>query len=784
MAWMMKFKLIALLYFIGFTLNAAPSAPNTPRTTATYTSVTVTWDFFGNAQFFLVQQKLNGVWQSDKYIAQKSYSLNSVPVGSTHSFRVKACDQTGCSGYSAESNSVTATAQPPAYDVSATAGTGGSISPASRTLYAGFQGSFTITPSSGYRIQSVTGCSGTLSGNTYTTAAITGACAVSASFELIPHILTATAGSGGSISPASSSVLPGSRGTFTVTPSNGYRTKSVTGCSGTLSGNTYTTGTITAACSVSASFELVPYTITAVAGAGGSISPASSSILYGSNGSFTVTPGTGYRIKAVTGCSGTLSGNTYTTGTITAACSVSVSFELIPYTITAVAGTGGIISPASSSILYGSNGAFTVTPSNGYRTKSVTGCSGTLSGNTYTTGTITAACSVSASFELVPYTITAVAGAGGSISPASSSILYGSKGTFTVTPTTGYLIKSVTGCSGTLAGNTYTTATIDAACSVSATFEPIPYVITAVADIGGSINPASTSVTPGGKGSFAVMPNTGYSIKSVTGCSGTLTGNTYTTAAVTAACSVSATFELATYLIKASAGPGGSISPANSSVLYGNTGSFTVTPESGYRIANVAGCSGNLSGTVYTTGVVTGPCSVSAIFEAITPSGNDLLSMYKVYSDSSGGLYLEAPKTFVLIAAEVNIPLFVRKKYGFLKLTLTNGIWSVEALTETQWLALSLVAGHPLVSSIQNYPGASVLLTLIDQNVPALMLWGFDSSPVLSFVNLDGSAYELDITYSYDALGRLINTTNSLGREKSYEYDAAGNRKSVTKENN
>jgi len=68
------------------------------------------------------------------------------------------------------------------YTVTATAGAGGSISPTSQTVNQGATTSFAVTPDSGYEINAVTGCGGSLSGSLYTTAAITGACTVSASF--------------------------------------------------------------------------------------------------------------------------------------------------------------------------------------------------------------------------------------------------------------------------------------------------------------------------------------------------------------------------------------------------------------------------------------------------------------------------------------------------------------------------------------------------------------------------------------------------------------------------
>lgn len=61
------------------------------------------------------------------------------------------------------------------------------------------------------------------------------------------------------------------------------------------------------------------------AGANGTTSPASRSVAHGAT-TFTVTPETGYSASA-SGCGGSLSGATYTTGAITAACAVSASFN-------------------------------------------------------------------------------------------------------------------------------------------------------------------------------------------------------------------------------------------------------------------------------------------------------------------------------------------------------------------------------------------------------------------------------------------------------------------------
>ena len=84
------------------------------------------------------------------------------------------------------------------YDVSAIAGTGGTILPSNATVNAGGTTTFTVTSSSGYTIGGVTGCGGTLSSNVYTTGMINANCSVTASF-VAQYTVTATAGTGGSI---------------------------------------------------------------------------------------------------------------------------------------------------------------------------------------------------------------------------------------------------------------------------------------------------------------------------------------------------------------------------------------------------------------------------------------------------------------------------------------------------------------------------------------------------------------------------------------------------------
>ena len=71
------------------------------------------------------------------------------------------------------------------YTVTPSAGTGGSISPSSpQTVEEGATTSFTLTPNSGYEIAAVGGtCGGTLSGSSYTTAAVTQNCIVNVLFR-------------------------------------------------------------------------------------------------------------------------------------------------------------------------------------------------------------------------------------------------------------------------------------------------------------------------------------------------------------------------------------------------------------------------------------------------------------------------------------------------------------------------------------------------------------------------------------------------------------------------
>ncbi len=70
------------------------------------------------------------------------------------------------------------------------------------------------------------------------------------------------------------------------------------------------------------------------------------------------------------------------------------------------------------------------------------------------------------------------------------------------------------------------------------------------------------------------------------------------------------------FIVTATAGSGGSITPTSATVTSGKTTSLTVAANSGYAVQSVTGCGGSLSGTTYTTGPVTADCTVSATFVA------------------------------------------------------------------------------------------------------------------------------------------------------------------------
>jgi len=70
------------------------------------------------------------------------------------------------------------------------------------------------------------------------------------------------------------------------------------------------------------------------------------------------------------------------------------------------------------------------------------------------------------------FTVSASAGANGSISPASQTVSSGNTATLTITPDAGYS-ASASGCSGSMNGTTYTTGVIKADCTVSVTFNPL-----------------------------------------------------------------------------------------------------------------------------------------------------------------------------------------------------------------------------------------------------------------------------------------------------------------------
>src|SRR5207245_1708650 len=201
---------------------------------------------------------------------------------------------------------------------------------------------------------------------------------------------------------------------------------------------------------------------------------------------FAITPTAGYHVADVlVDGSSVGAANPYTFANVTANHTIAASFTINTYTITASAGASGSISPSGNvTVNYGTGQIFTITPNTGYHVADVlVDGSSVGAASSYTFTNVTANHTIAASFAINTYTITASAGASGSISPSGNvTVNYGADQIFTITPDTGYHVADVlVDGSSVGAASSYTFTNVTANHTIAASFAINTYTITASA---------------------------------------------------------------------------------------------------------------------------------------------------------------------------------------------------------------------------------------------------------------------------------------------------------------
>jgi len=329
-----------------------------------------------------------------------------------------------------------------------------------------------ITPDSGYTVSNIqvtgAGVLGTghiISGNDITIYSLTEPAIITATAAPITYTITASAGSNGNISPSGSvSVNHGANQTFTFSPNTNYTVESITVDGTALTGseltdaitNGYTFISVTAgAHTIHVTFMTANHTITASAGFGGSISPSGAvNVSNGGGQTFTFSPNTGYKVDGITVDSVPLTGSAlataiasgYTFTDVTGDHTISVTFAVITYTITASSDSNGSISPAGSiSVNHGGSQTFTFTPSTTYRIANVMVDGASVgSPSSYTFSNVTANRTIHVTFAINTYTITVTKSDGGIVSPSGNvTVNHGGSRTFNFTADANFYLKDV-----------------------------------------------------------------------------------------------------------------------------------------------------------------------------------------------------------------------------------------------------------------------------------------------------------------------------------------------------
>ena len=402
--------------------------------------------------------------------------------------------------------------------------------------------------------------------------------------------------------------------TFTATPDTGYRISRILRNHAELSVENPTVGysevlsNITANYIYEVQFARNVFTVTAFAGSNGFVSPVGiSSYFYNQDAVYVISANQGFYIASLTIDGETttytqadgLTATTHTFAQISDDHSISATFAPMMFNVTVNAGENGAITPGSGNFALGATPVFSITPNEGYTIVDVTVDNVSVGAvTTYVFTPLTSNHTIAATFAASQFVITAMAGNGGTISDMGvTTMAYNGSKTYTITPNTGFHVSDVF-VDGQSVGavSTYSFNNVTADHIIYAEFDANEYTITVTQPANGVITPGTTTVLNGATPVFVVNPAIGYSVSAINVNGTNVISNassvndvyTYMFPAVSSDQTITAVMVPKTFTISASAGVNGSINPSgNTTVSYGNTQVYNISPANGYVVENV-----------------------------------------------------------------------------------------------------------------------------------------------------------------------------------------------------
>ena len=483
------------------------------------------------------------------------------------------------------------------YVLTPVASAGGTITPdVTTTVACGTDHTFYFAPNVGYSIGAIVVDGDTLApSESYTFASVTSNHTVKPLFSRLHYEITATAGTGGNVSPASSVVEYAGRKTITITADDCYHIDSVFADDVYVgSYPTYTFNNVTEPHTVHATFAMDEFVITAEAGEHGTITPqGETAVTCGTDITYVIVPETGWHISSLlVDGEQTEVAETYTFANVRENHAIAVQFAIDEFAVTATAGDGGTVIPASTVAGYGEDVAIEIAAADCHHIDSVF-VDGVYAGAvaSYTFEHIAASHTVHATFVMDEFVITAEAGEHGTITPqGEAAVTCGIDVTYTIVPETGWHISTLLiDGEQTDATETYTFANVRENHTIAVQFAINEYTVTATAGGGGSVTPTAVTVDYDGIVTIEITAADCYHIDSVF-VDGVYVGAvpSYTFEHVAASHTLHATFAMDEFVITAEAGEHGTITPqGETAVTCGTDITYVIAPETGWHISSL-----------------------------------------------------------------------------------------------------------------------------------------------------------------------------------------------------